>query len=159
MSEITYKNVCGHLEILRRILQSVEEKKLRNEMKEIDRIISVFNDYGDTPIQMKEPQKNKSKKAGFQEIAEKLFRKEYTSINGIKLDYTNLDCTEKVVALIEGLSKTKIIKSTTLIDLKLLYCLLTGEAVEIKGKKEAVFDAIKANVRARKTGAAFGNHR
>lgn len=31
-----------------------------------------------------------------------------------------------------------------------------GEAVELKGKKEEGYDAFKGNVRARKTGAAFG---
>jgi hypothetical protein len=156
MSELTYKKVSSYLEHLQLIYKAASIQKFKKELKELDQIIEVLAPLKDTFLLQEPSSKDliSKKKAVFPEIAELLLRKEFP-ISGTKLDFSLFSNREKAAEWVENEPKAKLLKNTTLLDLKLLYCLLTGHIIELKGKKEEVYEAIKTHTRAKRTGEAF----
>ena len=58
---------------------------------------------------------------------------------------------------INNISKSELLKFTTLIDLNLIYYLLNGNTKFIKKKKEEVYSNIITYIKAMKQGEAFKN--
>ncbi|NHM32829.1 hypothetical protein [Neobacillus terrae] len=156
MNELTYKKVSSYLEHLQLIYKAASIQKFKKELKELDQIIEVLKPLKDTFLMQEPSSKNlmKKNKAAFPDIAELFLRKEFP-INGTKLDFSLFNSKEKAAEWFESEPKTKLLKNTTLLDLKLLYCLLTGQIIELKGKKEEAYEAIKTHTRAKRTGEAF----
>jgi hypothetical protein len=135
-------------------------------MKEIEQIIFAFKPFENIPIDelmygtntsSKNSTKPTNKKIqSFPEAVELLFSKRYNDINGIKVNYQKMNCSKNVEAYFDETVKSKVIKETTSLDLRLLYCLLIEDKNEIKGNKNEVYEIIKNNIRARKRGEAFG---
>ena len=156
MSELTYKKVSSYLEHLQLIYKATSIQKFKKELKELDQIIEVLAPLKDTLLLQESSSKDSlsKKKLSFPEIAELLLRKKFPT-SGTKLDFSLFSSREKAAEWVENEPKAKLLKNTTLLDLKLLYCLLTGQVIELKGKKEEVYEAIKTHTRAKRTGEAF----
>ena len=129
----------------------------------VEKIIQLFNEYGDFPIDGVQSNlhgvgknKLKSKKASSFSVAlDLLLSQKLKELTGTKIDYVEIYNSERVMEYIDFNPIAKVKRETTVLDLKLLYCLLTGERHEIKGTKDQIYEAIKGNIRAKKRGSAF----
>ncbi|WP_102348606.1 hypothetical protein [Bacillus sp. Marseille-P3661] len=159
MTQLTFNNVVSNLQKYQSILTIINGKKLKSETNDIDRMISILKSYGDLPIDTfnhnESPLLVVDKKQSFQEIVELIFNKNFQGIDGIKLNYENFSDIEQIHSYFDQKPKPTIMRETTLLDLKLIYCILTNDKTERKGKKSDVYEAIKSNIRARKRGKAF----
>ncbi|MFZ3588862.1 hypothetical protein ACOI1C_06165 [Bacillus sp. DJP31] len=84
-----------------------------------------------------------------------LVDKDFDALKGTRINYREVTNSEDVIEFLETHSDTAVLKYTTVLDLKLLFYILTGERMELKGKKEDMLLDIKRNIRARKRGEAF----
>ncbi|MEH7386829.1 hypothetical protein V7147_15670 [Bacillus sp. JJ1521] len=156
MSTLTYQKVAVHLEKLKEIYETLQLPK--KELREIERAIEIFKQNGDVVVGaalVTKSVSNKKTKQSFSEIVDSLFQGNYHDLEGTKLRYHELNSAEQVITYIDFTAKTKILKESSALDLKLLYCLLTEDKQELKGTKNEVYEAIKRNVRAKKRGKAF----
>ena len=96
-------------------------------------------------------------KQSFLDSIKLLESKDFNKINGIKLKYNNLNTKTDVVKFILNKSKEELLKSSTLLDLNLLYYLLNGNIKFMKIKKEEVYNNIISYIKAMKQGKAFKN--
>lgn len=159
MSTLTYQKVAVHLEKLKTIYETLQLPK--KEVKEIEKAIEIFQNNGDVPVEeigtktSTEKRSNKKTKPSFSDLVEFLFQENYSGLVGTKLNYEEFKTAGKIISYIEDTSKSKVMKDASVIDLKLLYCLLTEDKHEIKGTKNEIYEAIKRNIRAKKRGKAF----
>jgi hypothetical protein len=159
MTTITYQKVADHLEKLKTIYETLQLPK--KEVKEIEKAIEIFDRLGDVTLEDEivkgntEKRSSKKNKPSFSEMIDSLFQEKYGELVGTKLNYTEFRTPVEIVAFIDNASKTKVMKDTTALDLKLLYCLLTEQKQEVKGTKQEVYEAIKRDIRAKKRGKAF----
>lgn len=160
MATVTYKKLASHLEKTKAIYETLQVSK--KEIKEVEQAIEIFTVYGDVEIisarlQAANEKKTSSKnrKVSFSESVDLLSQKRYKELVGTKFYYEDLYTSDQIQTYIDTHTKSKIMKETTVLDLKLLYCLLTGEKGEIKGTKNEVYEALKSHIRARKRGKAF----
>lgn len=160
MSTVTFQKLVVHLEKVKSIYETLHLS--RKEISEIEIAIETFKKYGEISIdalvteqQKTGKQATKKGKMSFSNTVDLLFQKKYGELSGTKLTYTELQTPQQVVDYIERSSKTTVMKDSTALDLKLLYCMLTGENLELKGTKNAVYESIKSTIRAKKRGKAF----
>ncbi|MEH7238789.1 hypothetical protein [Bacillus sp. JJ1562] len=159
MSTLTYKKVAVHLEKLKTIYETLQLP--RKDLIEIDKAIDIFHLHGDVSIEeigiktMSEKPSNNKSKPKFSDIVDSLFQENYSGLVGTKLNFAEFRSGEMIIAYIDDTSKTKVMKDASAIDLKLLYCLLTEDKLELKGTKDEVYEAIKRDIRAKKRGKAF----
>ncbi|MFZ3589970.1 hypothetical protein ACOI1C_11990 [Bacillus sp. DJP31] len=159
MTKVTFSDVSKYLEQLRSIYLSIDESKFRKELLELTNAIKLVNSLdnlnGNEPLVCKETRKKVKKVTSFEHAIGLLLEKKSIEIKGTKMNYTKISTSEEVLEFLEGFQDSEIVKKTTALDLKLLYCLLTGEQTELKGKKEDLLKSIRRNIRARKRGEAF----
>lgn len=147
MKKIENHEVVPYLMKLKEIYKTVGSKDLGNDVKKLERMILFFS----SPKKTDETPKKRSYKDSLTLILDG----NYDQLSGTKLNYSNLSNEVLIIDFIESNSKSKVIKETTALDLKLLYSLLTGDSTDIKGNKNQVYETIKRNIRARKRGEAF----
>ena len=150
MNKETSKEIINYLNRLKNIYLLIDEKLL---VKDITKLNEIMKDL--EKVNEKTKTTSNQKKKSFQDYYQLLLQRNFFALNGTKLNYQEFLCQENIVKYVENNSKTKILKDTTALDLKLLYSLLTEDPTEVKGNKSEVFDAIKRNIRARKRGEAF----
>jgi hypothetical protein len=173
MAKITFQQISGHLEKLRNIYKTINEDKFKQDIKELDQAIELYSSlqYGATipidPIsseKTEEPPKKQRKinhnhpgqKNKFEHAIQLLSEQKYNELTGTKLNYQAITNEEDAIQLLNELTDSQVLKHTTALDLKLLYCILTGESKELKAKKkEEILNTIKQNIRATKRGEAF----
>mgnify|MGYP007126067947 CR=1 FL=1 len=159
MSKITYQKVAYHLEKLKTIYETLQLPK--KDIKEIENSIEMFHRFGDVMIEEvvgrvnTEKSSSKKKKPSFSVMVDSLFQEKYSGLVGTKLNYREFRTPVEIITYIDNTPKTKEMKDTTALDLKLLYCLLTEQKRELKGNKNEVYEAIKRDIRAKKRGKAF----
>lgn len=159
MTTITYQKVADHLEKLKTIYETLQLPK--KDVKEIEKAIEIFHRFGDVKVEEAsvkantEERTSKKNKPSFSEMVDSLFQEKYGGLVGTKLNYTEFRTPVEIIAFIDNTSKTKVMKDTTALDLRLLYCLLTEQKQEVKGTKQEVYEAIKRDIRAKKRGKAF----
>ncbi|MFS0861905.1 hypothetical protein [Fredinandcohnia sp. 179-A 10B2 NHS] len=160
MATVTYKKLASHLEKTKAIYETLQLSK--KEIKEVEQAIEIFIGYGDVEIVSPKFQaanakktSSKNRKVSFSESVDLLFQKRYKELVGTKISFEDLHTSEQIQTYIDTTTRSKIMKETTVMDLKLLYCLLTGEKVDIKGTKNEVYEVLKSHIRARKRGKAF----
>lgn len=142
--------IIEYLTRLKSIYLVIDENMFRKDVAKLEKIIDSFKETSE-----KIKFKPKSPKASFNEIYQLLLERNFKALSGTKLNYEELTTRDHIESYCEKNSKSKILKETTALDLKLLYSLLAEDPNEIKGNKNEVLDAIKRNVRARKRGEAF----
>lgn len=142
--------IVEYLTRLKNIYLTIDEKLFQREIKSLEKIIKDLHETKQitTPL-------TRQKKNSFKANQTFLIERNYSELSGTKLNYEEFLNEDAIVTYFDKNSKTKILKELTVLDLKLLYSLLTEDPNEIKGTKAEVFDAIKRNIRARKRGAAF----
>jgi hypothetical protein len=99
--------------------------------------------------------KKKSEKTTFREITELWNHKEFGKIKRTKLNYQCFNDNPKINAFIKGKSKDEVLEETSIVDLNLIYYILTGNCKEIKKKKEDIYYLITSYQKANKQGEAF----
>lgn len=144
--------IIKYLTKLKNIYSVIDEKHLTKEIKNIQIIIQALETY---TSENSSPLTKKLKKPSFQESYECMISRNYEKLVGTKLNYKEFSNPDDVVFFIENNEMKKVIRTTNVLDLKLLYCLLTQQFQEIKGTKQAVYDSLKRIVRARRRGEAF----
>ncbi|WP_096199570.1 hypothetical protein [Bacillus sp. FJAT-45350] len=142
------QEIVDYLNRLKNIYQTINKPSLSKDIKRIEKLI-------DSLDASKEKSVKNFQKPTFKENYESLINKKYVDMTGVKLDYKNFNSVEAVIEFIKDVSQSKLLRETTAVDLKLLYCILTNSSTEMKGTKNEIYEAIKRNVRARKRGEAF----
>jgi hypothetical protein len=142
--------IADYLKRLKQIYVAVDEKLFRNDIVALEKIIDSIQEKPRETIS-----NPKTQKKTFSDSYHSVIQKNYQDLRGTKLNYEKFTTEDDVVCYFEQNVKTKILKNTTALDLKLLYSLLTGNPIEIKGNKNDLYEIIKRNVRARKRGEAF----
>ncbi|MBM7662125.1 hypothetical protein JOC85_002932 [Bacillus mesophilus] len=174
MAKITFEQISSYLEKLRDIYISIDEGKFNKDLKELNQAISLLNSIqngtidplGSTETKGKthkeEIDKNlmiskpTMKLNKFEEAVHLLAQEKYEDLKGTKLNYREITNESDVIQLVEELTDSQVLRHTTTLDLKLLYCILTQDKKEIKAKKkEDLLQTIKQNIRAVRRGEAF----
>jgi hypothetical protein len=172
MAKITFEQISGYLEKLRNIYTTIDEGKFKKDIKELDEVINLFNSLqsgavvpleptGDTNSRKALVSNQKVKKPierlnKFDQAVRLLAEEKYEDLNGTKLNYQEITNDAHVIQLLEELTDAQVLKHTTVLDLKLLYSILTRDKKEIKAKKkEELLQTIKQNIRAARRGEAF----
>ncbi|WP_456275104.1 hypothetical protein [Bacillus sp. AK128] len=177
MAKITFGHISSYIEKLRSIYQSIDEGLFKNEIIELNKTIELLNsiqkgsllptdlvkeqDHQQKPKLAGKPRENTKEKSNiklnkFDQGLKLLSQGKYNELKGTKLNYEEITKEEDVVQFLEETTDSQVLNHATAIDLKLLYCILTGETVEIKGKnKKALLQTIKLNIHAARRGAAF----
>lgn len=165
MSSILVQDIINNLVKLENIMSELDKEKMSNDIKSIDKMIKSLSKYSNVSIKEiekaltanmhSEDIKENKKKGSFKDNLKLLEEKRFMDIQGIKLNYENFKNNIDVVNYFDKYKKEDILKTTTVLDLKLLYCILTGRSEEIKGKKESIYEDIKNNIKAKKRGEAF----
>ncbi|MDV4151801.1 hypothetical protein R0131_13315 [Clostridium sp. AL.422] len=163
MENIYVKDIITIMTKYCEILKVIRCKNLNSQLKDIDKIINYISLYSDISLEdmrlkldIKDEEDIKSSnKQSFIETINLLDSKEFKKISGIKLKYNNFNNKLDIVEFIESKSKEEILKSTTLIDLNLIYYLLNGNKKFIKIKKEEIYNNIISYIKAMKQGEAF----
>ncbi len=160
MGNHSFHDVVKHLTQLQLIYETLNLSK--KEMKVIEEMVDVFKTYGDKDISdicieqtHTEKMVKKSKKVSFLETLELIKQKEYEMVKGVKIRINELNTPEKIMSYIEENPPDKVLGDSTVLDLKILYAILTEENREVRGTKKVIYETIKANIRARKRGIAF----
>jgi hypothetical protein len=162
--EFYIKDIIDILSNYKGVLYSINTKQLDKPIKELEKIIIMLTPFTDMNINeiASTPDKGINKitqktsaKMSFREAAELWSNGKYNEMKGIKLDYSALNNRGKVVSFIKENSKEEILKITNVLDLNLLYFILTGEYKEIKKRKEELYNLITSYIKANKQGEAF----
>ncbi|MFU7514640.1 hypothetical protein [Clostridium sp. HCS.1] len=165
MENIYVKDIINIMTKYCGILKVIKCKNLNSQLKDIDKIINYISLYSDISLEdmrlkldIKEYKDSKNtNKQSFLDVIKLLESKDFNKINGIKLKYNNLNTKTDVVKFILRKSKEELLKSSTLLDLNLLYYLLNGNTKFMKIKKEEVYNSIISYIKAMKQGEAFKN--
>lgn len=165
MENIYVKDIINIMTKYCEILKIIKCKNLNSQLKDIDKIINYISLYSDISLEdmrlkldIKEYKDSKNtNKQPFLDVIKLLERKDFNKINGIKLKYNTLNTKTDVVKFILIKSKEELLKSSTLLDLNLLYYLLNGNTKFMKIKKEEVYNSIISYIKAMKQGEAFKN--
>lgn len=144
------RDIVVYLTKLKNIYVSIGEKQLEKDILKLEKMI------GDLKETQKETSpKSNPKKSIFKENYQFLTEKKFQAMSGIKMNYAAFSSSDDVENYFKSSTKEKVLREATLIDLKLLYSLLTNDSNEIKGRKNDIYEAIKRNIRARRRGEAF----
>lgn len=165
MENIYVKDIINIMTKYCEILKIIKCKNLNSQLKDIDKIINYISLYSDISLEdmrlkldIKEYKDSKNtNKQSFLDVIKLLENKDFNKINGIKLKYNNLSTKTDVVKFILRKSKEELLKSSTLLDLNLLYYILNGNIKFMKIKKEEVYNSIISYIKAMKQGEAFKN--
>ena len=165
MENIYVKDIINIMSKYGEILKVVKCKNLNSQLKDIDKIINYIGLYSDISLEdmrlkldIKENKNiSSTSKQYFVDTIKLLERKEFDKINGVKLKYNEFNTKKDVVKFIVNKNKEDLLKSSTLLDLNLLYYLLNGNTKYMKSKKEEVYNSIISYIKAMKQGEAFKN--
>ncbi|MBU3181171.1 hypothetical protein [Clostridium psychrophilum] len=164
MGKIYFRDIINSLIKYKEIIGIIDCEKLKQQSKEIEQMIKLLKPHSDAVIDKLQNAgdeifytnvKKKSEKVPFEEIIKLWTNKDFQSIRGIKLNYIDFPDAFKVTSFIESRNKEQILKSTTLIDLNIIYFILSGDKRQIKKKKDEVYDMITGLIKANKQGEAF----
>ena len=153
MSTSLNKQVIDYLTKLQDVYKSLNSTLLATDIKQIEAIISDLQAINHT--ESKVIIRKQTKKPTFAENHTLHIEQQYEALRGVKLDYANFLSEDDVVSFIENTTRTKALRETTALDLKMLYSILTKDPNEIKGTKQQMYEAISRNIRAKKRGKAF----
>lgn len=142
--------IIKHLEKLVKIYEVLQENE--QEIQEIKKIITILNK---TEEKVMVTSMTDKKQSTITDNIQFLENKQYERLHGTKVNYEEINNTEKVMNLIQQTSKTKLLRETTAMDLKLLYFLLSGEKENFKRTKDKMYETIKTLIRAKNRGKAF----
>lgn len=167
MSNILIRNIIDKLLKLKVIMSTLDKDKMSDDIKSIDKIIKDINkctfsltkNVEKTPenVPLKEKSK-KGKSTSFSSALLLLGEQRFDEIKGIKLNYNSFRNDFDVIEYFYSIRKENILKDTTILDLKLLYYILTNNNEEIKGKKDDLFETIINNIKAKKRAIAFNKY-
>ena len=164
MENIYVKHIIDIMMKYCKILKVIGCKNLNHQLKEIGDIMNYISVYSDISLdaisikfEVSEDENIINNKQTFKDKINLLNIKEYSKISGIKLKYDQFNDKDDVVNFINNISKSELLKFTTLIDLNLIYYLLNGNTKFIKKKKEEVYSNIITYIKAMKQGEAFKN--
>lgn len=164
MEKVYYKDIIKALSKYKEILQIVNENYKSKEAREVGNLIQFLEPFSDTLIKNTKDNngkknsstaKKKNSKVDFVKATEQWLNKEFQNIKGVKLDYTKFRDREAVIDFINNNNNEEVLKSTTLLDLNLLYFILCKDKTMIKKKKDEVYSIIVRFIRAGKQGEAF----
>jgi hypothetical protein len=155
MEKLRTELVIKYLTKYRDILTIIDAKTSKRELNELDSLIKYLEEYGNSDQSIKESKTKKNEKVPFEEIIKLWKDKKLDNVKGLKLNYKNFTCEADVIHYFEGYKREEMFKLITLIDLKLLYFILTGDEKERKKNKNEIFDLILSYIKAQKQGEAF----
>jgi hypothetical protein len=166
MDQVTFGDIADYLERLKTIYLSIGESKFKKELVDLNEAIEIVRSLQHSttvPIQQSLPtsetssSKKKTRKPNsFEQSLVLLFEKKYDELKGTKINYKQVNTSVDVIEFLEIHTDSQILKNTTALDLKLLYCIMTEAKTELKDKnKEGLLKSIKRNIRAGKRGEAF----
>lgn len=169
MKSIYIRDIIAILTKYNQILKTIDYKNLDSQIKEINEIINFINLYSDISLdEIKNKFEVKSKVVNiekqnkntekFKQNIELINKKEFNKIKGIKIEYQEFNNMTDIITFIESKSKEEFIKSYTLLDLNLLYYLISGNTVFKDVKKESLYNKIISYLKAMKQGVAFKNY-
>ncbi|WP_110113040.1 hypothetical protein [Bacillus sp. CGMCC 1.16541] len=160
----TYE-LAKQLTVLKDVYASVGKAKHKREVAQLAKVIEQLISAPDQPLELLlksermelKTTNKRSQKLTFEQNLEHLLRKQYNQLQGTKIKYEDMNTREEVLVFFEY-TDAAILKQTTMMDLKLLYSMLTGEKSELKGKKkEDLVRKIRLNIHASRRGEAFLN--
>ncbi|MBM7703513.1 hypothetical protein [Metabacillus iocasae] len=163
---MTTYELAKHLMVLKDVYSSVGKTKHKRDIAHISKMVDQLTSMVDQPLDSLLKRANveamttkaELKKNSFERSLEYLLNKQYDQLKGTKVKYADLHTCEEVTAFFNNHTDTAILKKTTMLDLKLLYSLLTDEKNELKGKKkDDLVKKIRLNIRAGHRGEAFLN--
>lgn len=168
MADLLVGDIINNLIKLKNIMYELDKEKMNKKIKDIDEIIRTISKFScisikeldkylDTNKTNEKQEKNK-KKPSFKDNIKLLEKGQFKDMKGVKLNYEIFKDKTDVIKYFSENEKDSTLKATTVMDLKLLYFILTGRIEEIKGKKEIIYENIKRNIKARKRGKAFKNY-
>ncbi|WP_246943283.1 hypothetical protein [Bacillus pinisoli] len=173
MAKITFGQISKYLETLRTIYSTIDEGKLKKELNELNQVIDLLNslDKGTvlpleiqnkhtTQYEVSEKAKNtnkglSSKNSVLHKTYTLFCEQKFDQLKGTKLNYEAITTEHDVIQFLNEYLDAQVLKHTTALDLKLLYCIISGEFKEISGKKQDLLHTIKQHIRAAKRGEAF----
>lgn len=167
MSNILIKDIIDKLLKLKAIMSALDKNKMSEDIKSIDKIIediskgkSALNENIEKSLEKKvlKEKNKKGKGTSFNDALKLLGEHKVDDIKGVKLKYNNFKTYSDVIEYFSKNKKVNILKATTVLDLKILYYILTNSTEEIKGKKDDLFETIINNVKAKKRGEAFNKY-
>lgn len=126
------------------------------EIKEIETLVSLLHECIYETSLVIPSWKTERKKVNFDEVIRLYKCGRINEIKGLKLNYKDFSASKDVIHYFEGHKKEEILKATTLMDLKILFFMLTGDERECKRKKDQIIELILSYVKAQKQGEAFG---
>lgn len=172
MSNILIEDIIDKLLKLKLVMNTLDKVKMRDDIKDIDKIIEnlkkesfKLNGYVEakdkesiTKNRHTHDKGKKSPKTSFNDAVLLLAEQKFDEIKGIKLNYNEFIRDSYIIEYFCNTEKKNILKAVTVLDLKLIYCILTDSDKEIKGKKDDLFEVIINNIKAKKRGNAFKNY-
>lgn len=167
MSDILISDIIDKLLKLKAIMSTLDKDKMSDDIVSIDKIIKDISKYNfkltentEKTLETKplEEKSKKGKSTSFNNALILLGENRFDEIKGIKLKYNNFKNYSDVMEYFSKNKKENILKATTILDLKILYYILTNNTEELKGKKDDLFETIINNIKAKKRGAAFNKY-
>jgi hypothetical protein len=168
MDQVTTDVIATYLEKLKTIYLSIDKSKFKKELLELDEAIERVRSMPHSttgPTQQNLPaaatssssSKKKTRKPNaFDHNLILLQEEKYDELKGTKINYKEVTTSVDVIEFLQVHTDAQILKNTTALDLKLLYCIMIDEETELKDKnKEGLLKSIKRNIRAGKRGEAF----
>lgn len=166
MENIYVKDIVDILSKYSEILKVIKCKNLNSQLKDIDKIINFISFYNNISLEdikdkfkieeLNEKKHNK-KSQSFKEAIELINKRQFDKIIGIKFKYDEFTNSSDISNFIENKSKVEVFKLTTILDLNLIYYLVSGNTVCRKSKKDDLYNQIISYIKARKQGEAFKN--